>query len=86
MLYETPWETEIDFVLYKPSPSWSPAGITLLLDDQDSLISYAGSWNHGGYDPSRRNEDVFPTGYPLMLTISQTREPGATFKTSFVGQ
>ncbi|KAH6912680.1 hypothetical protein BKA70DRAFT_1264631 [Coprinopsis sp. MPI-PUGE-AT-0042] len=77
------WETEIDFVLYDPSPSWSAAGITLLLDDQDDLATYSGSWNHTRDDFSLPT--TFPTGNALQLTISQTREPGATFKASFVG-
>jgi hypothetical protein len=78
-------ETEIDFILYEPSPSWTAAGTTLLLDDQDEWTTFSGSWNQARrkYDPINT---TFPTGNPLRGTISQTREPGATFKASFVGK
>ncbi|KAH6912677.1 hypothetical protein BKA70DRAFT_1559162 [Coprinopsis sp. MPI-PUGE-AT-0042] len=73
---------EIDFLIYEPSPSRTVAGATLLLDDQDESMNFSGSWNQTRHDPLNA---TFPTGYALKYTISQTREPGATFKTKFVG-
>ncbi|KAH6912668.1 hypothetical protein BKA70DRAFT_1218811 [Coprinopsis sp. MPI-PUGE-AT-0042] len=70
---------EIDYLLYGPSPSWSAAGSTLLLDDQDELwTTFSGTWN-------RTSNTTFPTGNAMKKTISQTRTVGSSFKTGFVG-
>jgi hypothetical protein len=86
MVYTTTTgETEIDFILYEPSPSWTAAGTTLLLDDQDEWTTFSGSWNQTRREYGSSNT-TFPTGNPLRGTISQAREPGATFKAIFVGK
>lgn len=78
--------TEIDFILYEPSTSRSFAGITLLLDDQDELVTFSGSWNQSGLAANTNATFGFPTGVTMKWTYSQTSEPGAAFKAGFVGK
>jgi hypothetical protein len=76
--------TDIDFVLYEPSSSLSLAGTTLLVDDQDELMTFSGSWQTG--PPVEYASYNFPTGNVINHTCTRTREPGAAFKVGFVGQ
>jgi hypothetical protein len=69
----------IDYLLYGPSPSWSAAGTTLLLDDQDEWTTFSEGWN-------RTSDATFPTGDAMKMTISQTSIVGSTFKARYVGQ
>jgi hypothetical protein len=77
------YSISVDYAVVKVGSQTSLVGQTVIVDDDSSLIQYAGQWSH---NTNKFIPGNLPKGYPYGNGTHRSSNPGDTFTFQFSGK